>query len=152
MEKSLFHYKKFHELREEVEKEDYERKLSDAKLIFEAEQTKKENVIIKAQKAEIENKNKELQETLDELTITKVSRKAKVLTFILGITLIVAQDPIFGLVLSRVGNSYILSILAKVIIILSLKPIDIAIQNYLLRRIVLKKRRNATVVVKQAAH
>jgi len=147
MEKSLFHYKQFHELREQVEKEDYERKLSDAKLIFEAEQTKKENIIIKAQKTEIENKNKQLQETLDELTITKVSRKAKVLTFIVGITLIVAQDPIFGLVLSQVGDSYFLSILAKVIIILSLKPIDIAIENYLLRRIVLKKRKKTTAVL-----
>jgi len=48
-------------------------------------------------------------------------------------------------VLSRVGDSYFLSILAKVIIILSLKPIDIAIQNYLLKRVVLNRRK-----VKQA--
>ncbi|HYV93352.1 MAG TPA: tetratricopeptide repeat protein [Chitinophagales bacterium] len=141
MEKSLFHYKQFHELREEVEKEDYERKLSDAKLIFEAEQTKKENIIIKAQKTEIENKNHQLQDTIDELTITRVSRKAKVLTFILGIALIVAQDPVFDIVLSNIPHNYFYSIFAKVVIILSLKPIDIAIQNYLLKRVVLNRRK-----------
>jgi hypothetical protein len=103
----------------------------------------------KAPKVEIENKNKQLQETLDELTITKVSRKVKALTLIVGITLIVAQDPIFNLVLSRVGDSYFLSILARVIIILSLKPNDIAIENYLLRRIVLKKGKKAIMVVNQ---
>ncbi|MGA2382060.1 MAG: hypothetical protein ABSG61_01380 [Gemmatimonadales bacterium] len=44
-EKSLLHYKRFHELHEEVERGDSARKLADAKLIFEAEQTRKENVI-----------------------------------------------------------------------------------------------------------
>jgi tetratricopeptide (TPR) repeat protein len=140
--KSLFHHMAFHNIREDVQHEDNEKKIKNLKLVFEGEQTKKENAIIKAQKAEIESKNQQLQETIDELTITKVSRKAKVLTFVLGITLIVAQDPIFNIVLNRIGeNNYLLSLAAKAIIILSLKPIDIAIQNYLLRRIVLKRRK-----------
>ncbi|HEY1872426.1 MAG TPA: tetratricopeptide repeat protein, partial [Chitinophagaceae bacterium] len=75
LEKSLYHYEIFHEVREQVQEEDNARKLADAKLIFEAEQTKKENVIIKKQKHEIEKKNIELQETIDELTLARVSRK-----------------------------------------------------------------------------
>ncbi len=67
-DKSLFHFKRFHELREEVEREDNARSLANAKAMFEAEQTRKENVVIKRQKAEIETKNRELQDTIDELT------------------------------------------------------------------------------------
>ncbi len=143
--KSLFHHMAFHNIREDVQHEDNEKKIKNLKLIFEGEQTKKENTIIKAQKAEIESKNQQLQETIDELTITKVSRKAKVITLVVGVTLIVAEDPIFNLVLSQIGKyNYFFSILAKVIIILSLKPIDTAIENYLLRRIVLKGRKKIT--------
>jgi tetratricopeptide (TPR) repeat protein len=139
--RSLFHYKAFHTIRDEVQHEDNEKKIRNLHLVFQAEQTIKENAIIRAQKEEIENKNKLLQETIDELTITKVSRKAKALTLIVGMTLIVAQEPIFHIVLSHIDeHNYFLSVVAKVIIILSLKPIDIAIENYLLRRIVLKKR------------
>ncbi|MEO8146769.1 MAG: hypothetical protein ABI723_03975, partial [Bacteroidia bacterium] len=102
----------------------------------------KENIIIKKQKQEIENKNHQLKETIDELTITKISRKAKGITLIVGIALIVAEDPIFSYVLGSIGPGNLwLSILAKVIIIFSLQPINIAIERYLLRRFVLKKRK-----------
>lgn len=140
--KSLFHHKAYHSIREEVQHEDNEKKIKNLQRVFEAEQTIKENAIIKAQKAEIEHKNEQLSETIHELTITKVSRKAKVLTFIVGIILIVAQDPLFDLVLKNIGeNHYWISMAAKAAIILSLKPLDIAIENYLLRRIILKKKR-----------
>lgn len=139
--KSLFHYKIYHSLREEVELEDHEKKIKNLQKIFEAEQTKKENAIIKAQKIEIENKNEQLQETIDELTITKVSRKAKVITLFVGITLIVAEEPIFNFILGHIGEQqYLLSLFAKVLIILSLRPIDSAIEKYLLRQLVLKKK------------
>lgn len=78
--KSPYHHEIFHELREKVQEEDNARKLVDAKLIFKAEQTKKENVVIKKQKQEIESKNHQLQQTIDELTITKISRKARSIT------------------------------------------------------------------------
>ena len=139
---SLYHYEIFHELREKVLEEDNARKLIDAKLIFESEQTKKENIIIKKQKQEIESKNLQVQETIDELTITKVSRKAKVFTLFIGIALIIAEEPIFAVVLKQVGENLFLNITAKVIIILSLKPIDQAIERYLLKRVILKKRKH----------
>jgi len=142
--KCLFHHRAFHQIREEVQHEDNEKKIKTLHLVFEAEQTKKENVIIKAQKAEIESKNKQLQETIDELTITRVSRKAKVLTLIVGVTLIVLQEPLFDLVLKRISDQYWISLIAKVVIIMSLKPIDLAIENYLLRRIVLKRKKAKT--------
>lgn len=138
---SLYHYEIFHELREKVQEEDNARKMADAKLIFEAEQTKKENVIIKKQKKEIESKNHQLQQTIDELTITKISRKARGITLIVGIALIVVEDPVFGYVLRHVGEGhFLLSITAKIIVIFSLRPINMAIEGYLLRRFVLKQR------------
>jgi tetratricopeptide (TPR) repeat protein len=79
-ERSLAHYKRFHELREQIEREDNAKSLADARAIFEAEQTRKENVVIKQQKAEIERQNRALQETIDELTRAKIGRKAKAFT------------------------------------------------------------------------
>jgi tetratricopeptide (TPR) repeat protein len=138
----LYHHEIFHELQQEVQQEDNARKLIDAKLIFEAEQTMKENVIIKKQKQEIEIINHQLRETIDELTITKISRKAKGITLIVGIALIVAEDPIFSYVLGNIGpGNFWLSVLAKVVIIFSLQPINLAIEKYLLRRFVLKERK-----------
>jgi tetratricopeptide (TPR) repeat protein len=137
LELSLFHYKKFHDLREQVEKEDYGRKLADAKLIFEAEQTKKENVIIKRQKEEIVRKNIELQETIDELTLTRVSRKAKALTLVVAITLFIIQDFILGFALHHLpNNSYLFSLVVKMGIIFSLSPINKAIERYLLKKVI----------------
>jgi hypothetical protein len=131
----------FHELRENVQEEDNARKMADAKLIFEAEQTKKENVVIKKQKQVIESKNHQLQQTIDELTITKISRKARGITLFVGIALIVVEDPVFGLVLRHVGEGhFLLSITAKIVVIFSLRPINIAIEGYLLRQFVLKQR------------
>src|SRR5205814_988881 len=42
LEKSFFHYKVYHNLRDQVEVEDNRRKIKNAQLVFEGEQTKKE--------------------------------------------------------------------------------------------------------------
>src|SRR6185436_8796061 len=106
--KSLFHYKLFHQLHEEVEVEDSERKIKNAQLVFEAEQTMKENIIIKKQKAEIEKKNHELQQTIDELTRTKIGKKARAITLIIAIILFVLEDSIlhFALVFVSTDNYF----------------------------------------------
>ena len=141
VEKSLYHYKAFHTVSDEVNKEDGEKKVKRAEILFAAEQTQKENAIIKAQKAEIEKKNKELQETIDELTITKVSRRAKALTLLVAIVMIIAEEPIMHLVQHYIGEeNFYFSMVAKILVILSLKPIDSAIEHYLLHKIVLKKK------------
>lgn len=139
-EGSLFHYRQFHITREEVEKEDNARKISDAKLVFEAEQTRKENVVIKKQKEEIEKKNTELQNTIDELTRTKISRKAKVWTLALIIVLFIFQDWILGTALRWLhSDNYFLLLAVKMGIIFSLSPINKAIEKYLLSKVVKEK-------------
>ena len=141
LEKTLHHYKLFHEIKEEVEKEDAAKKVKNLQLIFETEQIQKENIIIKAQKAEIEKKNTELQETIDELTITKVSKKAKAITLLLAFAVILAEDPLMEFVHEFVKESnFFISFAAKVIVIFSMKPIERGIEHYLLKKIVLKKK------------
>jgi len=140
-QKSLEAYERFHSIREEVEREDSARKLADAKLIFEAELTKKENVIIKKQKQEIEKKNIELQDTIDELTLTRVSRKAKALTLILAIVLFIFEDPIVSFALKLFSSeSYLLEMVIKITVIFSLNPINRIFESYLLKRVIMKKK------------
>jgi len=146
LEKSLFHYKQFHELREQVEVEDSDRKIKHAQQIFEAEQTKKENVIIKQQKAEIERKNIELQETIDELTLARVGKKARAITLLIAIVFFIFEDRILEFALTTVhSESYLLSLIVKMMIIFSLSPINKAVEHYLLRRIIKKKKREVLV-------
>jgi tetratricopeptide (TPR) repeat protein len=141
LQQSLFHYKKYHELHDEVEAEDNARKVKNVQMIFEAEQTRKENVIIKKQKEEIERKNVELQETIDELTRTRVSRTARAITFTIAIILFVFEDTILHFALKIVPeNSYWLSMLVKMVIIFSLSPINKAIEKFMLHRIIKKKK------------
>lgn len=138
--KSLEHHKIYHAISEEVNKEDGINKVKRAEMIFETEQTKKENAIIRAQKQQIEQKNIELQNTINELTITKISRKAKALTLVIAVVLLLAEEPIIGLVQTHVGaiNEY-LAIGAKILIVLMLKPIDSAIEHFMLKKTVLRK-------------
>lgn len=75
MPESLAHYKAFHEIREDVNHEDLDRKVKNQVQLFQAQLTEKESAIIKAQKIEIEKKNIELQETIDELTLARISKK-----------------------------------------------------------------------------
>jgi tetratricopeptide (TPR) repeat protein len=137
--KSLAHYKRFHALREEIEREDSARSLADARAIFEAERTRKENVIIKAQKAEIERKNHELQDTIDELTRAKIGRKAKAFTLAIAIVLFIFQDAILRTALKLLASdNYFLLLAVKMAIIFSLSPINRAIEHHLLKRVMRK--------------
>jgi tetratricopeptide (TPR) repeat protein len=140
LEKSLFHYKQFHELRDQVEVEDSARKLKNAQTIFTAEQTKKENTIIKKQKEEIEKKNIELQHTIDELTRARIGKKARAITLMIAIVLFVLEDFILHFALLAVPeNNYFISMIVKIVIIFSLSPINKAIENYLLKKVVRNK-------------
>jgi tetratricopeptide (TPR) repeat protein len=146
LEKSLFHFKLFQRIQQQVEREDSARKLADAKLIFEAEQTQKENIIIKKQKEEIQNKNIQLQETIDELTITKVSRKARAITLVIAVILFVAEEPILAFALHTFGkDNYLLSLAIKMLIIFSLGPINSAIQTYLLKKVIRNKKKHVQI-------
>jgi tetratricopeptide (TPR) repeat protein len=140
LEKSLHHFKTFHALRDEIEREDSARKLADARTVFEAEAARKENAIIKAQKAEIELTNRELQATIDELTRAKIGRKAKAMTLALAIVLFIFQDAILGTALRLLAsNNYFVLLAVKMAIIFSLSPINRAIERHLLKRVVRKR-------------
>jgi len=142
VEKSLEHYKLFHSLREEVDHVDAEKKVENMQLIFEAEQTKKENAIIKAQKKEIEIKNVELQQTIDELTRTRVGRKAKAITLGVAVTLFILEEILTEFVVHPFipRDNFLISLGADGVIVFSLKPIERATETYLLHRI--RKRRH----------
>jgi predicted alpha/beta superfamily hydrolase/tetratricopeptide (TPR) repeat protein len=138
---SLLHYKQFHELREEVEREDNAKSLADAKAIFEAEQTRKENVIIKEQKAEIQRQNHQLQDTIDELTRAKIGRRAKALTLAVAIVLFIFQDAILRTALRLLASdNYFLLLGVKMAIIFSLSPINRGIERHLLRKVMRKRK------------
>jgi tetratricopeptide (TPR) repeat protein len=147
LEESLVHYKRFHELREQVEREDNAKSLADAKAIFEAEQTRKENVIIKEQKAEIQRQNHQLQDTIDELTRAKIGRKAKALTLAVAIVLFIFQDAILRTALRLLASdNYFLLLGVKMAIIFSLAPINRGIEHHLLKKMMQKQRLRAAAV------
>ncbi len=147
MAKSLAHYKSYYALREQVEVEDNERKIKNAHLVFEAEQTKKENIIIKKQKAEIEKKNIELQETIDELTRARIGKKARAITLGIAIVLFIMEDTILHFALKIFStDNYFISLSVKGVIIFSLSPINKAVEHYLFSRIVRKEKIMEVVV------
>jgi tetratricopeptide (TPR) repeat protein len=141
LEKSLLHFRRYHQLREEVEREDGARHLADAKLIFEAEQTRKENIVIKEQKAEIQRQNRQLQDTIDELTRARIGRKAKALTLGVAVVLFIFQDAILRTVLGLMpSDNYFLLLGVKMAIIFSLAPINRGIEHHLLKKMMQKRR------------
>lgn len=133
--KCLFHLRAFHQIKDEVQHEDNEKKIKNLHLIFEAEQTQKDNQTIKAQNAEIERKNVQLQRALDELTHTKASRKAKTITLIIAIFLFLLEEIVLHAT-EEIYNrdSLVLSLTLKCIIILSLKPIESFVESFWLKK------------------
>jgi adenylate cyclase len=75
---SLKQYKAFHEIKEEVNNEDLEKKVNNQVKLFEALQTEKENAIIKAQKIEIENEKRRSDELLYNILPKEVAEELKV--------------------------------------------------------------------------
>lgn len=143
---SLAHHRAFHEIKEDVNHEDLERKVKNQVQLFQAQQTQKENAIIKAQKIEIETKNIELQETIDELTLARISKKARAFTLTIAIVLFIFQDRILEMILHVfASHSYWLSLFIKVAIIFSLEPVNKAIEHYLLRKVIKRKKKEVLV-------
>ena len=144
---ALAHYRKYHEIRTRVEREESERRIKNVQIAFEAEQAQKDNVIIRQQKAEIERKNAELQDTIDALTLARISRKARAFTLGIALVMFVFEDTILHFALHLLkSENYFSSMAVKVGIIFSLKPINSAIEHYLMKEVVRKKKSKAAVV------
>ena len=138
---ALNHYRQFHEIREQVDAEENARRVKNIQVVFEAEQAQKDNVIIRQQKAEIERKNAQLQETIDALTLARVSRKAKMFTLGIALVLFVFEDTILHFALDLLNSdNYFASMAVKIGIIFSLKPISTGIEHYLMKEVVRKKK------------
>jgi tetratricopeptide (TPR) repeat protein len=145
---ALSHYRLFHEIREEVDKEENAKRLKNVQAVFEAEQAQKDNVIIRQQKAEIQRKNAQLQETIDALTLAHISRKARAFTFGIAIVLFVFEDTILHFALDLLhSENYFASMAMKIGIIFSLKPISVGIEHYLMKEVVRKKKQKENVSV-----
>lgn len=135
--KSLQHYKIYNKISDEVNKEDGEKKLKRSEMIFEAEQTKKENVIIKAQKQQIEKTNIELQKTIDELTLSKINRKAKTITTAIAIALLIIEDSIMHFVVApHTHHNFLISLSSSLALAFFVKPIEKGVEHALLHRFV----------------
>jgi tetratricopeptide (TPR) repeat protein len=147
MAKALFHYRQFHDLCEQVEAEENVMRIKNTKIVFEAEQAQKENIVIRQQKAEIEKKNAQLQDTIDALTLARVSRKARAFTLGIALVMFVFEDTILHFALHLLNSeNYFASMAVKVGIIFSLKPINGAIEHYLMREVLRKKKQREVVL------
>ena len=143
---ALEHYRRFHEIREQVDVEENARRLKNIQVVFEAEQAQKDNVIIRQQKAEIERKNAQLQETIDALTLARVSRKAKMFTLGIALVLFVFEDTILHFALNLLNSdNYFASMAVKIGIIFSLKPISAGIEHYLMKEVIRKKKLSGNI-------
>ena len=74
---SLKHFKAFHEIKEAVYFDDLERKVSNQVQLFQAEQTEKENALIKAQKIEIEKEKKRSDDLLLNILPEELAEELK---------------------------------------------------------------------------
>ena len=137
LKKSFEHFKLYQRISDEVNKEDGEKKLQRSEMIFEAEQTKKENVIIKEQKRQIEETNITLQKTIDELTLSKINRKAKTITTIIAILLFIVEDSLLHFVIApHTHENFLVSLSANFAVMFCIKPIEKLVEHYLLHRFV----------------
>lgn len=106
-------------------------------MIFEAELTKKENVIIKQQKKQIEKTNITLQKTIDELTLSKINRKAKTITTVIAILLFIVEDSLLHFVIApHTHENFFISLASNFAVVFCIKPIEKLVEHYLLHRFV----------------
>lgn len=108
----------------------------------EADITREKNKALSEANEKINSKNIELQETLDELTRTKISRKAIVGTLIVGITLCLLTEIFVDPLVDNMSYNIYISLAVKAVIAILLKPIDSAFENFLIKN-TRKKRINA---------
>jgi transcriptional regulator with GAF, ATPase, and Fis domain len=90
-------------------------------------------VKVKDRTRELAEKNTKLQSTLDELTKTKISRRAITFTMIIGVILFIAEELFLSpLIDNYFNNNLWISITTKGIIAILLKPIESIIENFML--------------------
>lgn len=75
--KAFAHFKRFHEVKEDVYHDDAEKKAANLRLVFEMEQTRRENILIREQKEAIEAEKKESERLLLNILPAQVADDLK---------------------------------------------------------------------------
>jgi hypothetical protein len=78
--------------------------------------------------------NIELQNTIDELTLTKIDRKAKVIAYISIVILFLFSEVVIEPSIDFISNSIYMGLLIKAIIALLIKPIEEIFEHFMLKR------------------
>lgn len=92
------------------------------------------------QEKRLNEKNEELKLTIDELTRVKISRKATTIVFIVAIAIFLILEAFIEPIIERHTEFYY-GLIAKLVLVLSIKPIEMALEHKLLNK---AKRKEAT--------
>ena len=145
-EPALASYKRYHELSSDVAGQEASNKIKKLQTQFETEKSEKEaeihrlkNVELKEANEEIQSKNQQLRETLDELAKTKISRKSILFSFGTLIVLVILTELLVDPFIEEIAYNNYISLSIKVGIALLLKPVESIYERVLIQR-ALKKR------------
>lgn len=83
---------------------------------------------------ELAYNNDQLQTTVDELTKVKVSRKAATIVITLAIILFLVSEGLIEPIIEKEIEGPVVGFLLKGIIALLIKPIEVVVEKYLMRR------------------
>jgi transcriptional regulator with GAF, ATPase, and Fis domain len=104
---------------------------------------------VKERTQKLAEQNIQLQTTLDELTKTKISRKAITITMVLGIALFILEELLVSPMIDNYfNNNLLVSITTKGVIALLLKPIESIIESFMLSSLSRRKKNQRMEAVK----
>ena len=94
--------------------------------------------------AKLQDKNVELQNTIDELTKARVGRKATTIVLLVAVALfLVSEGLLEPQIEAQIGDNIWLGLLFKGMIALLLKPIETLTEKYLMNRAIKSNKSNA---------
>jgi tetratricopeptide (TPR) repeat protein len=151
---ALAHLEKFYELKSELMGDEAANNIKKIQTHFEKEKAEQaaeierlKNVELKNAYQKIQDQNIELQDTIDELTKTKISRKAIILTLLLAIVLFMLSEGLIDPLIESHSQSLLLSMMGKLAIALMLKPVEGLIEKILLKRVMKKSKKQKMELV-----
>jgi two-component system, NtrC family, sensor kinase len=128
---ALLHYEKFHEMKEQVMNTEAANRLNNVQVMNKLESARKDaeieklrNVELKNANDELDRKNQELRETIDELTKAKISKLAITFTLILAVGLFVLSEVFLDPLVDTYSRNIWVGLSAKLFIAILLKPIE----------------------------
>lgn len=83
--------------------------------------------------AELEDKNIELQNTIDDLKKAKIGRRATTYVFIFALVLFVFSEALIEPYIDSYANNIYISLAIKAVIAMSIKPIEMLVEESLLK-------------------